>query len=56
MELQEAEKKFIKLEKYIPFLESFCSKYQIDAKNGAAVQKFEKARTLLQMLKAGYKG
>lgn len=56
MELQKAEDKFKKLERYIPFLETFCGKYDIaNTKNESAAQKLDKAKKLLGMLKEGYK-
>lgn len=57
MEQQDAESKFKKLEKYIPFLETFCNKNKFtNTKNEFAAKRFEKAQILLNMLKVGYKG
>lgn len=53
-ENQDAEKKFKKLERFIPFLETFRLKN--DTSNENAVKKLEKAKLLLNMIKAGYNG
>lgn len=56
MELQEAEEKFRKLQKFIPFLESFLDTYsQTKNESSSKSQKLDKAKTLLDLLKAGFK-
>lgn len=52
MEVQEAEKKFRKLQKYIPFLESFVD--SCSPKNESSLKKLDKAKQLRDMLKASF--
>lgn len=54
-QLQEAEKKFKKLQRYIPFLETFTVNYSTQLKNDVVAKKLSKAGTLLKMLKDGFK-
>lgn len=51
---QDAEKKFKKLERFIPLLETFRLKN--DTSNESAIKKLEKAKLLLNMIKDGYRG